>query len=309
MVALLRSLSVAALLCWAGAAMANPAGDCWPSGLQHLRAAAPDGYAIYLQVEDPAFFKGWIRCDDAQYDLATAVHESTHFVTSATDAFPLVGGGAIKLPHEVSAFYPPARIAKRFRPDDFTTIYLRLGKASSSTDFLFLLDELNAYTHDLNAAVDLKDLKSADQTVDHRDGLAALMAFVAVYAETAQASEPETWRGLRSPQVASVVAGLWSQAERVMQSSCGIPDFGTKDKTYIARYCTTTARSALEPILGRAPICPTACLQPTEIATTADDADDTPPARSTAGPSWIETIIRFKATSGAAPGDDSIERR
>jgi hypothetical protein len=127
---------------WAGT-------ECLRTSLDHLRASSPDGYAIYKQVADPDFFGGWIRCDDAQFDLSTAVHEATHVVTSEIDAFPLIGGGTIKLPHEVSKFYPPNKIARRFKADDFTTIYLRLGKASSSTDFLFLLDELNAYSHDL----------------------------------------------------------------------------------------------------------------------------------------------------------------
>ena len=279
-----------------GAAMAGA--SCWQEGLRHLRASAPDGYAIYQQVGDPTFFKTWIRCDDAQFDLATAVHESTHFVTSEIDAFPLVGGGTIAIPHDVAGFYPPARIVGRFSPDDFTTIYLRLGKASSSTDFLVLLDELNAYTHDLNAAVDLKDLVRAGESVDHRDGLAALMAFVAVYAEVAQESEPAAWRALRDPAVATLVSALWRQAERVMASSCGIPDFGTRDEIYIGRYCSAKAGTALAPILGRAPICPTACLETTAAIGRADRSDvdgSEPSRRSVAGPSWIQKIIQFKA--------------
>ncbi len=290
--------------------MAVPGGDCWPAALRHLQASSPDGYAIYSQVGDPAVFKGWIRCDDAQFDLSTAVHESTHVLTSRIDAFPLVGGGTIALPHEVSRFYPPTKIANRFMPDDFTTIYLRLGKASSSTDFLFLLDELNAYSHDLNAAVDLKGLVRADASVDHRDGLAAMMAFVAVYAATARDSEPATWDGLREPNVAAVVSALWGQAERVMASSCGIPDFGTSDKRYIRLYCAADAGSGLEPILGRAPACPAACLDSIGGAPTAggysEEGVTTPPHRSDAGPSWIEKIIQFQTrASGPDPGSRS----
>jgi hypothetical protein len=298
--ALIGAVSVPVWLgLFAGSARAQSGATCWQDGLRHLRASAPDGYAIYKQVGDPDFFKTWIRCDDAQFDLATAVHESTHFVTSEIDAYPLVGGGTIPIPHDVAGFYPPSRIAKRFRPDDFTTIYLRLGKASSSTNFLVLLDELNAYTHDLNAAVDLKDLVRAGESVDHRDGLAAMMAFVAVYAEVARESEPETWSALRQPTVATAVSSLWRQAERVMASSCGIPDFGTRDKGYIGQTCTAAARTALQPILGRAPICPTACLQSTTADEAADRSDPETraeaPRRSVAGPSWIETIIHFQA--------------
>ena len=127
---------------------------------------------------------------------------------------------------------------------------------------MYLLDELNAYSHDLNAAVDLKALSKSDESVDHRDGLAALMAFVAVYAETAKASEPETWSGLQEPKVARTISAIWSRAERVMASSCGIPNFGNQDRSYIRKVCAAEATAALEPILGRAPLCPTACLTP-----------------------------------------------
>ena len=129
------------------------------------------------------------------------MHESVHYITAETDAFPLLGGGQLKRPHEVSAFFAPSLIAGKFKANDFVTTYLRPGSASSSSDFLYLLDELNAYTHDLNTAVTLsRSHASASKRaiqVDHRDGLAALMAFVALYVERAEESEPATWRGLQ----------------------------------------------------------------------------------------------------------------
>lgn len=245
------------------------AGDerCRPRALAQLRASAPDGWSIYRQMSDPAFFASWIDCGASQYDLSTAVHESTHAVTAETDSFPLVGGGAVARPHEVSAFFPPSRIAGAFGDDDFTSIYLRPGRASSSNDFLYLLDEFDAYTHDLSAAVDLEALSSADETVDHRDGLAAMMAFVAVYARTARESEPAAWNGLRQPRVAGTIAALWGRAERVMARSCGIPNFGTLDRSYLARVCDADAGSAIAQVIGRPPICPAACLTPVADAT------------------------------------------
>ena len=155
-------------------------------------------------------------------------------------------------------------IAGKFKANDFVTTYLRPGSASSSTDFLYLLDELNAYTHDLNTAVNLSRSRAAVEAgdeVDHRDGLAALMAFVALYAERAEQSEPATWRGLLEPRVAKTVSELWGRAEKVMASSCGIPNFGTEDKSLIRQFCQSGPQAALQKILGRAPVCPTACLK------------------------------------------------
>ncbi len=155
---LLRSISFAALACMplaAGFSSAAEAGDCRPRAIERLHASAPEGFAIYQKIKDKKFFLSWISCDEAQLGLPTAVHESVHYITAETDAFPLVNGGQVKRPHEVSAFFAPSLIAGKFKASEFVTTYLRPGGASSSTDFLYLLDELNAYTHDLNTAVAL----------------------------------------------------------------------------------------------------------------------------------------------------------
>jgi hypothetical protein len=248
---------------------AAAAGDCQPGAIERLRAAAPEGFAIYQAIKDKKFFLGWISCGEAQLGLPTAVHESVHYITAELDAFPLVYGGQLKRPHEASAFFAPQLIAGKFKANDFVTTYLRPGSASSSTDFLYLLDELNAYTHDLNTAVNLSRSRGVEHgdEVDHRDGLAALMAFVALYAERAEQSEPTTWRGLLEPRVAKTVSELWGRAEKVMASSCGIVNFGTEDKSLIRQFCQSGPQAALQKILGRAPVCPTACLKSTPVAT------------------------------------------
>jgi hypothetical protein len=244
------------------------AGDCRPGAIERLRASAPEGFAIYQAIKDKTFFLGWISCDEKQLGLPTAVHESVHYITAELDAFPLVHGGRLKRPHEVSAFFAPQLIAGEFKANDFVTTYLRPGSASSASDFLYLLDELNAYTHDLNTAVDLSRsrdrVEQGDGQVDHRDGLAALMAFVALYAVRAEQSEPATWSGLLEPRVAKTVSELWGRAEQVMASSCGIPNFGTEDKSLIRQFCQSRPQAALQKILGRAPVCP--CLNSMPVA-------------------------------------------
>jgi hypothetical protein len=269
---LLRSISFAALACLPLAAGFNApaeAGDCRPGAIERLRTAAPEGFAIYQAIKDKKFFLGWISCGETQLALPTAVHESVHYITAELDAFPLLHGGQLKRPHRASAFFAPRLIAEKFKANDFVTTYLRPGSASSSTDFLYLLDELNAYTHDLNTAVNLSRSRGVEpgDEVDHRDGLAALMAFVALYAERAEQSEPATWSGLLEPRVAKTVSELWGGAEKVMASSCGIPNFGTEDKTLIRQFCQSGPQASLQKILGRAPVCPTACLKSTPVAT------------------------------------------
>ncbi len=251
----------------AGFGQTARADDCRPRAIERLRAAAPDGFAVYQKIRDKKFFLNWIDCSEADLGLSTAVHESVHFITGESDAFPLVNGGEIKRPHEVTEFFAPSLIAGKFKSSELVSTYLRRGSASSATDFLYLLDELNAYTHDLNTAVNLRARAAGeDEQVDHRDGLASLMAFVALYAERAEESEPATWNGLLQPRVAKAVAALWGRAEKVIASSCGIPDFGTDDKRLIRQFCQARPQASLQKILGRAPVCPTACLKSVPVA-------------------------------------------
>lgn len=306
----LRLISIAALACAALAAGVHSAdaADCRPGAIERLRAAAPEGFAVYQKIDDKKFFLNWISCDEAQLGLPTAVHESVHYITAETDAFPLIDGGQLKRPHDVSAFFAPALIAAKFKVNDFVTTYLRPGSASSSTDFLYLLDELNAYTHDLNTAAALSRSRGAVEEgdeVDHRDGLASLMAFVALYAERAE-SEPATWRGLLEPRVARTVSALWGSAEKVMASSCGIPNFGTEDKTFIRQFCQRAPQAALQKILGRAPVCPRACLKETPVAAREGKpfADMTPTGSVRANaaanplrPFWGRAVTRRPARS------------
>ena len=251
-----------ALCALALAALVAPAeADCKADALKSLRAS-PDGAAVYARIPDKGFFRGWIACKDVMMGLPTAVHESVHFLTAEADAFPLVGGGEVARPHEVSGFYPPSKIAGEFKTGDYAATYLRPGRASSSGDFLYLLDEMNAYSHDLAAATDLKGLRREGIYADNRDGLAALMAFTAAYVEHAKAQEPATWDGLHEPQVSAALGKLWKHAETSLAGACGIPHFGMDDKTYIRRFCAPGAQEAMADVIGFAPVCPTACLKP-----------------------------------------------
>jgi hypothetical protein len=89
------------------------------------------------------------------------------------------------------------------------------------------------------------------------------MTFVMAYADVAQKKQPATWQGLLRPEPRRVVQTLWAQAETTLASSCGIPDFGMKDREYIGFLCEQKNSSAMAEVLGRAPICPSACLSTT----------------------------------------------
>ncbi len=266
------ALTVSIVVAASRPAAAASSGDgkaCHSHAIAELRRLSPHGYAIYQAMHDKSLFLTWITCDDIQTELSTAVHESVHILTEEKDAYPLIGGGSIPRPHEVSGFFPPREIAGALNADDaYVQNYLKPGGASSKDDFMYLLDELNAYSHDLDTAIALVPLQRHDRQVDHRDGLAALMSFVMRYVDKAQKTQPATWQGLHNPEPRATIKTLWSQAEKTLASSCGLPDFGMHDRDYIAYLCENTNGGALADLLERAPACASACLAPGTAAST-----------------------------------------
>lgn len=249
------------LLAFAPAASAAPRTDCQPQAIRDLQRLSPQGHAVYLAMKDKKLFLTFLTCGDVQLGLSTAVHESVHILTQEQDGFPLIAGGIIRRPHEIERYFAPKEIAKRFdRGDMFVQTYLRPGAASSADNFMFLLDELNAYSHDLNSAVKLVPLHRGDGQVAHRDGLAALMSFVMGYVDAARQQNPATWQGLQRPEPKKLIQTLWTQAETALASSCGIPRFGSKDRQYVGFICGQKNGAALAEVLGRAPVCPSTCL-------------------------------------------------
>lgn len=239
---------------WSQTSLAAPT-DCQPQALRDLKRLAPQGHAVYEAISDKRHFLRFLTCDDVVLGLATAVHESVHLLTSDKDAYPLIGGGVAERPSESLRFYAPREIARRFDGGNmYVQTYLKRGAASSSDDFRFLLDELNAYSHDLATSVKLVPLQRAEHgQVGHRDGLAALMTFVMSYVDTARQSVPGTWANLQRPEVSKTVQTLWAQAETALAASCAVPAFGQDDRKSIAFLADPGNGAGLAEILGRAP--------------------------------------------------------
>jgi hypothetical protein len=258
--ALRAAAAALAAIAWSQTSLAAPTA-CQPQALRDLKRLAPQGYAVYETIGDKRHFLRFLTCDDVVLGLATAVHESVHLLTSEKEAYPLIDGAVAQRPAEALRFYPPRDIARRFDGrDTYVQTYLKRGAASSADDFRFLLDELNAYTHDLNSSVRLVSLRRPENgEVGHRDGLAALMSFVMSYADTARQSVPATWENLQRPDTKETVRALWAQAETALASSCGIPAFGRDDKKPIGFLCHTKNHAGLTELLGRAPACPATC--------------------------------------------------
>jgi hypothetical protein len=234
---------------------------CRADALAQLKQLSESGYRIYERIADKKMFTTWILCDDRQRGLTTAVHEAVHMLTEQLDAYPLIDGGQVKRIRALEKFAKPGRIAGQFKAsDDFVRTYLLPGGASSADDFTYLIDEFNAYVHDLNTAVQTQVLAPKDIRLGHRDGMAALMSFVMAYVNYAEKEDPRTWAGLHRPDVKHLVTTLWSEAERTIEASCKVPRYSVDDTAFLRHICTPSNGRALGHMLGRAPRCPTACL-------------------------------------------------
>ncbi|MGK9086518.1 hypothetical protein KXR64_22565 [Brucella intermedia] len=257
---------VIAILLMSGSNGATSAPSCFEKAIGSLKEAAPESYAIYHALSDKSQFKVWLKCDDMQLDLTTAVHESVHTLTEELDAYPLISGDKLPRLRETAAFVAPNKIRSALgtffgRDDLYIQTYLDGEGSSSADDFTYLLDELNAYSHDLHVATKLSSLeRSSGLDVDHRDGLAAMMAFLIAYLENARTSHPATWKGLGSNPVRSNIKVLWRQAEETMNASCAIPGFGTNDVKYLKFVCSPARFTALSTIIGRVPQCSSICV-------------------------------------------------
>jgi len=253
----LRLLLAGLVTAFALPAQAEP---CHGRALAALQRLAPEGYEVYRRASDKKFFTDWIKCDNVQLGLTTAVHETVHMLTEEYRAYPLIDGRRVPRVAERRSLFPPRLAAGKFDGSStYVEIYMKPGAASSAEEFDYLLNELNAYTHDLHAAVKLQSIAEPGQTVHHRDGLAALMAFVSAYTEETRRRHPAAWAELQKPEVRRTVATLWAQAEEVMGNSCRARDYGWEAPKFLEHFCKATIHHALGTLLARPPRCPISC--------------------------------------------------
>jgi hypothetical protein len=265
---ILAGLSVIAYATLSGGLAPAKADTCVAKALEEVRRVSPDGYAVYQRLRNKEDFTRWIKCDNLQLALTTAVHEGVHLLSDQVNGYPLINGQVLPRVTQRRGFFPPRFLAQKFNAkSSFVETYLTPGHASSADEFEYLLDEFNAYTHDLHTAIRVRHLAPPSETAFHRDGPAALMAFVAEYLEKARQENGEAWRALQDPQVRRVVNTLWAQAEDVMGASCRTPDYALDTPEFLTPVCSANINHGLGQMLGRPPLCPVACLnkQPRKV--------------------------------------------
>jgi hypothetical protein len=208
---------------------------CIKMALKKLKQSDPVGFKNYVEIKNKNDFTQYINdcSDNVLVHIGTAVHESTHIIDLTTGTFSTVTGVRLPVPRGDGYFFPPSKITKGL---DLTDIYVRtylLGDSSSKDDYLVLLDELNAYTRSLSTSIKLIELLPRGTSTSDRDGLAAIMLFVKLYAFRAQNDEIRTWDQLKRSEVSQTIKMLWIQAEATLDRGCLMPALGISDKKYL----------------------------------------------------------------------------
>jgi hypothetical protein len=207
------------------------------------------------------------KCDSAgvptTLDAITFAHESIHKVDAdhsngfdaPTRAYRLVSGEWITvIPHEDDYTVAHARgqalksMSISDRTDDgFVKVYLYdLGVQ----DFFSLLDEMNAYAHQLKTAM---VLPAFDGISEQRDGAAAMVVFLLRYLQSMQKQNPDYYESrLFAPEgdYAAVLRGLITQVYSTINESCAISNLGMRDKQWFTALSTPASKTQLTKLFG-----------------------------------------------------------
>lgn len=218
-----------------------------------LLRADPNGFAVY-RASDRQSFAFWLDCDELDFDVSSAVHESVHILSQAptTDRyrFLLVGGDEIEVPWSKSP--PRSNVVKRLRKDErdgYVETYLT--GTSGQQGIEVVMDELNAYTHGLVTEVALAPRKEATgRRSGARDGVAHFLLYLTLYLEVLQHEDPQLYTELSGTH-GQAVATLWKQAEKALGDSLPYRSLGIDDRWYLFRAYHPDQLEQLDKFVGK----------------------------------------------------------
>ena len=208
----------------------------------------PEAQRVFDELNDKKDFSVWFtnEPDMLRGDITTAIHESVHMIRANTGKYILIEGGWVDAPEKDDILVvAPSKIVhpalkNSYSGDSFLETYMTEGEeASSSADyFSYLLDEFNAYCHDLNVFAKLETLPINSTP---RDGLVAFMLFTLVYLDGA--------KPLLSDAQKKALVSIWEQAERVLDETSHIKHISYHADKYLNDMAPLL--HVMSPYLGR----------------------------------------------------------
>jgi hypothetical protein len=215
----------------------------------------PHAVEIYRRVDNPKAFFKWIDCGrKSDLNLPVAIHETTHRLARVESGkISLFGLDRRTRIVPSQGLFPRGEIVADIpeaERDDMVDIYLAGGMGQ--TDLSGLLNELNAYTTETQAATNFHYRYSQRSEFAFRDGLARMMHFVAVYLNTAKRRFPENWAQLtNSANYVEIIKATWEQAEFALNNSCRFKNLGIYDGSILDTVYTDGVLDGLRSLPGR----------------------------------------------------------
>jgi hypothetical protein len=194
-------------------------------------------------------FDTFLRCEGAQYDLATAVHEGVHIydliqgpqAPAGTMRYLLLDGTVLAAQRFDSFDRAEAaqHIGASAAASRMSAVYLQ--GASGHQGVHILLDELNAYAHGLH--IRRRQQRTRDGYRESaRDGGVFMALALGGYLRAA-GGHPETLALLEADDFRAIARALLSQVNAEVQAACAEPSLGIQD--------TEFARALVELALDR----------------------------------------------------------
>lgn len=201
--------------------------NCLTEGLELLQHHHPKSMIILHSVTQPNPHLKEITCNeswDQVVGLATLIHESVHDwdhqeSSSSTHIFHLNDGEKISIAIPKESL-PRSSIIPLLNSSENTSGRFAenyLYDQSGSQGLISLLDEINAYTHSLEARIHLPML---DVSTSEAAGLLASIDFLIKYYRIAEINDPEFFsRTLMAPNTLIVVKNLMKHAFEQLEKS------------------------------------------------------------------------------------------
>lgn len=242
--------------------------SCTDEAIRILKQNSSHGYRVYLDRKDRKFFSRFLDCDDIPNSLSTAVHESVHTMWRRSryreHPYYLPDGTWAKV--EFRDLFHREELLQdlggKARPNNsYDESYLA---STGNQDITMVLEELNAYIHDLIVTKDLAPLMPGTMQVSGRDGLATFMHYLKLYLHRAKVKHPRDWEEISGSQAyVATIRAMWSFAEKALREACPIPRIGIRDQVILGDVYAPESAGALEELLGAPLKRPGECPSPT----------------------------------------------
>ena len=232
--------------------------SCAGAAINTLKQVDAQGFTVLANLPKPSEASRFLNCNRSDYDLGTLVHESSHMVTQShftgrEFSMLLPDGKLHTVPYDEHFFkLTELQVDLPQRDiDHYAETYIFGGGQQQS--FPWMLDELNAYTHELITMTHLSQAGIKSVTSSYRDGPTRFMHYVELYLRRARVAHPEQWEKIASePKYLDLIQNLWHHAESAISESCPHDELGIASEGIFPEVYTPDNLNELHELFAKA---------------------------------------------------------